>query len=401
MRKRLWLAATLLLGGALLAWAVQSGSPPARSAAPASEFAPGRELAEALSTVTGVAISPLLGTAAVGAWKYFRTPAEGRPRLPWYAQPYFWVPALLIVAAVFAKDALGPALPTALKKPFDVLEVFENKASGLIAAGLFVPLVASVFGSGASQTSLSQAAGLAAFDPGVLLNLLTVPVALAVFVIVWLVSHVINVLILISPFGTVDAVLKAARLALLATVPLTTLANPYLGAVWSLVIIVACYFLSGWAFRLMVFGTVFAWDCLTLRWRRFKPSQQPDRAFLARELDRAPVRTCGRLSRDKQGQLVFGFRPWLVLPRRTLGLPEGQYAVGRGLFYPELVRIEGDSVRAQLTFPPRYRSHEEEVTRIYGLEAVRDVGVRRGLKAVWRWLKGRPSVEGAPVVVTT
>ncbi len=52
---------------------------------------PGAQLANAISTVTGVAISPLLGASAVGAWKYSHaeTP-EAREKLPWYAQPWFW-----------------------------------------------------------------------------------------------------------------------------------------------------------------------------------------------------------------------------------------------------------------------------------------------------------------------
>ena len=49
------------------------------------------ELAQTISLITGVAISPLLGTGAVGAWRYFqvKTPQE-RANLPWFAQPWFW-----------------------------------------------------------------------------------------------------------------------------------------------------------------------------------------------------------------------------------------------------------------------------------------------------------------------
>ena len=62
-----------------------------------------------------------------------------RARLPWYAQPKFWLPALLVVAICAAKDALGATLPPGFKKPLDVLETIENKFSGLIAAGAVVP----------------------------------------------------------------------------------------------------------------------------------------------------------------------------------------------------------------------------------------------------------------------
>jgi hypothetical protein len=104
-----------------------------------------QELAKAVTTVTGVAISPLLGTGALGAWDYFHCPDEERDRLPWYAHPGFWIPALLLVAAVAFKDAAGTALPPGMKKPLDVCETVENKVSGLVAAGAVVPMLAAVF----------------------------------------------------------------------------------------------------------------------------------------------------------------------------------------------------------------------------------------------------------------
>jgi hypothetical protein len=62
----------------------EAGSEQAPSAYPSS--APGAEVAQTISLVTGVAISPLLGTGAVGAWKYFEAKtAEERANLPWFA----------------------------------------------------------------------------------------------------------------------------------------------------------------------------------------------------------------------------------------------------------------------------------------------------------------------------
>jgi hypothetical protein len=37
--------------------------------------------------------------------------------------------------------------------------------------------------------------------------------------------------------------------------------------------------------------------------------------------------------------------------------------------------------------PPRYRSHEEDLGRAYGLP-VEDVGLRRGFAGAWRWVRG-------------
>ena len=60
---------------------------------------PGVQIAETLSTITGVAISPLLGVSAVGCYQYFHAQNdEEKARLPWFASPFFWVPAMLLLA---------------------------------------------------------------------------------------------------------------------------------------------------------------------------------------------------------------------------------------------------------------------------------------------------------------
>ena len=105
-----------------------------------------------------------------------------------------------------------------------------------------------------------------------------------------------------------------------------------------------------------------------------------------------PTRTFGRLLRNEQGELSFRYRPWLVLPERTLVLPAGTYEAGRGLFYSEILRIEGDSARTVFLLPPHYRGHEEAVARIYKLAGTRDVGLR----AAWAWFKGLFASQPAP-----
>ncbi|MFN5559584.1 MAG: hypothetical protein ACK5CF_02350 [Opitutaceae bacterium] len=103
-------------------WAAGSAPPPAK------DRSPGAAVSAALASVTGMAISPLLGTGVYGAYLWFRadTP-EQRTALPWFAQVAFWLPAMLIVGVCAAKDSLAAALPPGFKKPLDVLETVENK----------------------------------------------------------------------------------------------------------------------------------------------------------------------------------------------------------------------------------------------------------------------------------
>jgi hypothetical protein len=363
------------------AWA-GNAMEPAPSTKPAT---PGVELANAISVITGAAISPLLGVSAVGAWKYFhaQTPQQ-RARLPWFAQPWFWIPALVLVSACFLKDTLGLAAPRLLKKPLDVADTLEHKISGLIAAGAFVPLIAAVFASTEPESALPGSAGLlAAIDLSWLDNGILVPVSMLAFFIVFLASNAINVLILLSPFAVVDAALKGFRLFILLTVTATAFANPWVGAVWALIVIGVAYLIAGWSFRLSHFGLVFVWDFVTLRRHRFVPNKTSNRLFLARNLDTVPARTYGTLLREEQGSLALKYRPWLVLPERTLVLPAGSYVIGRGLFYSQIMRVGDQGLAAVILLPPRYRGHEEELVSIYGLAGVRDAGLR----AVSRWLK--------------
>ena len=360
-----------------------------------------KKICEAVATITGVAISPLLGVGAVGAWKYFSVQTtEEKAHLPWFADPLFWVPALLLVLVCFVKDTAGATvLPTALKKPLDALETVEHKISGLVATGAFVPLVASVFTAPAAPDGASLAAlGFATIDLHWLYNALMIPFAMAAFLIVFLASNAINILILISPFTTVDTALKLFRTAILGTVVGSSAigswsGHPWVGAAWAAIIILISYCIAGWSFRLSHFGLVFIWDFFTGRKSRFKPDATANKLFLGRKINQVPSRTYGKLARNEKGELVLNYRPWLILPQRTLILPDGKYETGRGIFYSEILQIAGDSATTVILLPPRYLGHEEEVAKIYNLAGTRDVGLR----AAWAWFKSLFSSKAATV----
>ena len=389
MKKHIWIPLSVVLIAVLvcvpLAYAKSGDSKPA---APSSG-GPGIALAQSISTVTGVAISPLLGVGALGAWQYFsaNTPDE-KAKLAWYAQVWFWLPALLIIGLVAAKDALGTVVPPGLKKPLDVLELFENKVSGLVAAGALLPIIYSIFShfQSSSGTASLAGSGFAAMDASGILSVLSLPFALAAYAAVWLVFHVVHVLVLLSPWGGIDAALKSARVAMMGGITFITYHHPWVGACLSLLVIVIAYFLAGWSFRMLVFGTVFGWDFLTRRKKRFTPSAEGNVAFAASKLDKVPVRTYGKLRKTPEGKFAFTYRTWLVNAPKTIELPAGDFAIGNGLLYPTLERVEGEDSKALLNFPPRCASHEAELGRIYGLP-VNDVGLVKGFKAAWRWMK--------------
>ena len=379
------LLAFLLMGGSVKAATTATAAKPA-SAPPTKAL----EMAKAVTQITGVAISPLLGTSAVGAWDWMqaKTPEE-KAKLAWYAHPAFWLPAVLLVGAVALKDGAGAMVPPGMKKPLDVAETIENKVSGLVAAGAFVPLAASIFSfSSGSGSAMGDAhvhvAMIGGFNPAGLLNILTIPFAMVAFGLVWLVAHAINVLILLSPWGAVDAALKTLRTALMGLVTMTHFVNPWAGLILSLIIILLAWLLAGWSFRLMIFGSVYVWDFVTGRKHRFTPAVNGNLVFTSRKIEKTPSRTYGKLMRGDDGRLTLEYRKWLWFgAKKSVTLPAGKYVVGRGLFYSEVLLVEGETEKMLLLLPPRYRTHEEELLKVYGFLEVRPTGLRR----TWQWLK--------------
>ncbi len=389
-----WVAVLCL--ASVFAWPLWAASAP-QSGKDGEVPSAGLELAKTATQITGIAISPLLGVSAVGfyEWKKAETP-EQKAALPWFANPLVWLGGGLLVGAAAAKDAFGATVPPGLKKPLDVVETVENKVSGLVATGAVVPVLVSaaskyLVGSQAATAGLDVNLGglamihLGAMDLSWLLTALMVPLAVAVHGVVWLASHAINVLILLSPWGAVDAVLKSARTALLGAVTGLAFIDPVVGVTLSVVIVVVAWMISGWAFRLTVFGSVFCWDFFTGRRRRFQVLADGNAMFLARKLDGAPVRTYGRLHQAADGALTFKFRPWLVLAEREIPVPREGLVVGRGVFYSEVLGFdkEADKNRTLFLLPPRYVGHEELLARTYRISGTCEVGLRKA----WSWLK--------------
>lgn len=397
-----------VLGCVVVPWAVAATAALGGKPSTRTDRSPAAGVATALSTITGIAISPLLGTGVYGAYSWFTAEEGKRAALPWYGQVAFWLPALLLVGLCAGKDALGATLPPGLKKPLDVLETVENKFSGLVAAGAVVPFtldtMVKVMFADQGPTGINPALWLsgsglatlpvATLDFTWLLNILTIPCAVALFAMVWLSSHAINVLILLSPWGAIDAALKIARTALLGLITIGATLNPWLGATLSLVVIVVAYFLAGWSFRLSVFGSVFCWDFITRRREVVSPLEKDHAMFAGPGLPGVPVRTYGRLVLGLAGAVEFVYRPWLCLAPKVVALPVDRrgMAVGTGLFFSDVLGPDG---AVWFSLPPRYRGQEENIARVFLLGGgVRPAGLRKAWGVLRELLGGRaPRVE--------
>jgi|GEM_PF-123301 len=374
---------------------------------------PGVALAEGVSEITGVAISPLLGMSAIGAWKYYDTVPEMRDRLPWYCHPYAWGTGLAVIGLCFLKDFLGAAAPALVKKPLDFAELFEDKLSALVASTAFVPLVAlamshveriqpqAMDGMAASGMAMMPVAGI--LDSTLHTPWLTVPLAVFAFLAVWLSSHAINVLIALSPFGIVDVGLKLTKLGLLAVVTGSAALIPY-SPIPALIVcfglILVGILLAGWSFRLTLFGTLMGRDFLLNKRAEKKDLDTGVKGFLARRTEGVPVRTFGCLNHDTSGAAHFVYRPWLLLPEKKVAVAASGMVMCRGLLHPSVAhRPDPDTrLRSALILLPRYRRLEESIAARFGCQEITDSALLRGFKSIRQWLvdmlsSGRNLVE--------
>lgn len=361
---------------------------------------PGIELAEGITQVTGVAISPLLGVSGVGAWQYFRTPETLRDQLPWFCHPVAWGIGAGILALCFLKDTFGTALPAVFKKPLDLIEVFEDKLSAVLAGSAFVPFIAAQISAHFDDSALNPTSALTSIEGSVLASaapfmlgqigftILLVPVLLLSFGVVWLLSHSFTVLIMLSPFGMLDSLLKLARLLFLGFLTIVSVISPVLGAILCLGIIAVAAWLAPRAFRLCVFGTVMSVDFLrSLIVKSQTPSEA--RGFLARQgSENLQVRSYGALRRGEDGTITFVSRRLFLGPACSLKLPSS-LKVQKGFLFPSLIteKKDGSGTVELIHLLPRHRHHIGGVATKLGISETLEPAATRGIKAMKVWLQ--------------
>lgn len=388
-----WILCVLVLSSLLAPMA--KAQAPVEKVEPTPMTLPGVQVAQAITEITGVAVSPLAGLSAVGAWRYFRAPENGRAALPWFCRPWFWGTGLAIFLLGSFKTTVASVLPPFALKPLDYVGVIGNMAGAALAVPGFVPLVIAEFEGSATALAAAFAGGplpvamlpLAA-GPLAWWMWIAVPVAVGAFLIVWLGGHAITVLSALSPVGFLTALLKLFKAVLVGLIALSAVVSPWLGAAFCLLIFAVAALVAPWAFRLTVFGTAFVYDVLLPGRAKRHVRVQTPHAFLACRLGRVRVRTYGRLALTAEGLLVFQYRPWMILPWRNVVLPSDELAIEKGFFHPSLSHRSSPHLPldALVHFLPRYRKHEEEISRHLGIPAVVDPPIVRGFRALCSWL---------------
>jgi hypothetical protein len=149
------------------------------------------------------------------------------------------------------------------------------------------------------------------------------------------------------------------------------------------VLIVASAVLAGWSFRLSLFGTVFAWDLLLHRTR--EPVGAAILAFSGAGMA-LPARTMGYLERRGE-KLELVYRPWLILPRRRVPVPDHGRTLTHGYLFSQIHRVNPRLEVTLLTLPPRYRGSEQDIARFAACETSRASFLKGGIRATIAWLR--------------
>ncbi|OQA34202.1 MAG: hypothetical protein BWY57_00664 [Betaproteobacteria bacterium ADurb.Bin341] len=349
----------------------------------------GKEITQSVNLATGAAINPLLVVGGLGAWCWLDTPSEQRAQLPWHQRPWYWAPLLTIALLYLLGTLIGIVAPGS-NKFTEAARTLEGHLQPLYTLPVLLPLIYGRFGGGIEQLHYllawmipsAQASGT---EPTGSLALLPVAMALVfalIYGVVWLTTLAVNALVLLSPFPFLDALIRAAHFAYVAALLLLSVVSPWLGLLLALPLVILALVVSGWCLRLSVFATIIATDLLFF-WRK-RPAAVPLLSFAGYPLEGVPARTCGTLQRDA-GQLVFHYRPWLILPKRSIRLEDREIMIERGVLYPRLRACVQGGIVTRIAFPPRYCGQEESVARQLGITRIDDGAVLSGWTAVKAW----------------
>lgn len=328
------------------------------------------QLSNKISTATGLAISPLVVAGGLGGYHWWITAPEHRAELALFYHPLMWGTFLGLGFLFLVNSCVGTLIPF-LKKPMDFVETIEHAVSGiLIGLPIFIlmQIPSSLVVSLAAAAPPDAMAGFAVpfFGASPLVFsaftwLFWFPVLLICFFSVWALSQFINLLILLSPWGGFDLLLRIVRGTALGVVFVAALVSPWLALlVCSLIIFFSLLFVR-FTLRACRFAAYLTLDIFL---GIFLPHQALGRklsGYTLVALGQARRRTLGsvELSADGCAQFCYGRKKVITLGR-GLELKDG--------FLGGVIAESGtDSGRKLVRISKRYRLLHPQVAQSMGL----------------------------------
>lgn len=328
------------------------------------------QLSNKISTATGLAISPLVVAGGLGGYQWWITAPEHRAELALFYHPLMWGTFLGLGFLFLVNSCVGTLIPF-LKKPMDFVETIEHAVSGiLIGLPIFIlmqipsSLVVSLAAAAPPDTMAGFAVPFFGTSPLVFSAftwLFWLPVLLVCFFSVWALSQFINLLILLSPWGGFDLLLRIVRGTALGVVLVAALVSPWLALlVCSLIIFFSLLFVR-FTFRACRFAAYLTLDIFLGIFLPHKAVGRKVSGYTLVALGQARRRTLGGVepSADGCAQFVFG-RKRVIQLGRGLELRDG--------FLGGVIAESGtDSGRKLVRISKRYRLLHPQVAQNLGL----------------------------------
>ena len=249
---------------------LQSGRPPRESVN--ERVASGDRINQAFVALTGEAINPLFGITVLGMYRYFTTDEAFRSGLPIYEQPVVWIPLLILILLMLFNTTVCSVAPF-MNAPLNIVGNITNT----LGAAAVLPLVLKMFADSfaapvgahiAQATNFLFPAAYAAeagANSSLWLSLgwcASLVIGFFSYLVVWLTAYTVDVLVLLSPWSVIDALLKSLRIAVMGGLALLNQLSTGLALVAALILVVfsACFsvvavkmFVRAWKFILGLF----------------------------------------------------------------------------------------------------------------------------------------------------
>ena len=230
-----------------------------------------------------------------------------------------------------------------------------------------------------------------------------VPLCMAIFAVVWLASHALKCLMVLSPSSWINSAVELVRGLFLTVFAGLALLNPWIGLIFSLAIIIFCVCIAGWAFRWNVFGAIFLKDFFTRAHRKPLAEGEAFKGFSTKHFRGPKPRSYGEIRREGS-DLIFSWKPWLILPAQEekMSIQERKTGVRKGVFFPAITVHEddADAQRSAVDLRPRFRDHGQEICDQLGLSEVTPNLILHGFREGWTWLKEQIS-RGKTAAIAT
>lgn len=323
-----------------------------------------------ISSATGIAISPLVVAGCLGCYHWWVAPSEERSQLNIFYQPYAWGTFLGLGLLFLINSFIGTVIPF-LKKPMDFVETIEHAVSGLLI-GLPLILLMNLpadFQLAGSATGTGQVT--AGFVPSFLAidswfsNALTwvfwIPVFGVCFFSVWALSQFLNLLILLSPWGGIDLLLRTVKGVVLAAILGAALISPWLALFLCSLIIVVSMLMLHFTYRACRFVFYLTFDLLMACWSPQKEVSGAVRAYALTKIGKVKKRALGKLEILEDGRAHFR-----VGRKKTIPLGEG-FELRHGLLGGVISDVSGKKRKDLLRISKRYRLVHGEVAQRFGL----------------------------------